>query len=340
MRSRVMLLAAAASVLVHAAFLMSPDWRMNSDEPVAPDMPLTAHLLAAPSEKPVHRKHAVRVKVPAPPPIANAPVASLGAPEPAPQPEVPAEAPTLTPSEPVQTSAPEPVLAQESAPAPAPDLSAWAEQGRVRYAASYWGLTVSAEQNWSHDAEHFAASLRGSVVIRGELLKQASSGHIAGGVPVSENFSEVFNKSSYETRFDPASGMLQQTRRGDPREVPVNGQALDMLALMHFMALQANDAPPFDINVVTFRGSVSRVTVVQQPAHDIELPAGTVRARQFHAEAREGKLKIDIWLALDWNNAPVRIRVEDERDTYDLKADQVEIGGKLLARKIEQPSGE
>jgi hypothetical protein len=286
------------------------------------------------------------------PPIANAPVAELGVrPEESSAPPrseaeaLPAEPlAQSTPAEDPLASAPVPEaqsVAQVAEADVAPLVSledGWAKQGRVRYVSSYYGLTVSGEQVWSRDDAQFSASLRGSVPIKGELLKQESSGRILGGRPVSDSFRETFNSAQYETHFDAAGGKVEQMRKGAPREVETGGYALDMLALTHFMALQPVGAKNFDVFVVTFRGSVSRVSIEQRPAHLIELPLGSISARQFHAEARNGSLKIDIWLAVDWRNAPVRIRVEDTGGTYDLKAEEVSLDGLVVGGRPNLPA--
>jgi len=338
MKITALTLAVSASLIVHLAALVQPGWYLPAETPDEKGAPLTAQLMAAPAEQPVAKPQS---KVRKPAPIAGAPTASLGhepeknKPKTEPvvsEPEALAQKPSMQPEPEASAPMPEPV-AQAAAPEPSPSLDGWARQGRVHYSSSYWGLPVSGEQVWSHDEAQFNASLRGTVPIKGELLKQESVGRIAGGKPVSDSFNETFNASKYETRFAPDGSKLDQVRKGDPREVPTGGYALDMLALMHYMALQPLDAPAFDVFVVSFRGSVSRVTVEQRPPHSIDLPAGTMTARQFHAEARNGALKIDIWLASDYQNAPVRIRVEDAGGSYDLKADELELDGKLLLRK-------
>ncbi len=332
---RVLGMAVAASLLVHGLALLMPGGPWFEDSPAEPPSPLSAHLAAAPAPSAAAparpRKPAPRLPVAEA--TAAAPVAAL-------PPDAQSSAPD-TPASPVLAEASAAPAEASAAPAePALDLAQWAGQGRVRYQSSYFGLAVSAEQTWSHDDAQFSASLRGSVAIKGELLRQESSGHIAGGRPVSEQFRETFNKSAYETTFDADGTRVHQLRRGDAREVPTGGYALDMLALMHFMGLQPRDTPNFDIFVVTFRGSLSRVTVVQMPPEDIDLPLGRVPARRFHAEGRGGALKIDIWLAVDWRNAPLRVRVADEGGTYDLKAEEVEIDGQRVATAPPPSSGE
>lgn len=351
MRVTTLSLALGASALLHLAALVAPGWHLPEDEDLGGHL-ITATLLAAPvAETPIPAGKPARVSA-APkkkraPPIVDAPTASLG--------EVPVasaplanEAPpveSLTQSTPVAetlASAPVPeaqsvVASAEPTPAPLADLGTWSRQGRVRYVSSYMGIPITGEQVWSRDDTQFSASLRGSVPIKGELIKQESSGRILAGRPVSDNFRETFNAAQYETHFDPAGNKVQQVRKGAEREVDTGGYALDMLALTHFMALQPVGADNFDVFVVTFRGSVSRVTIEQRPAQQVELPLGSVYARQFHAEARNGSLKIDVWLSVDWSNAPLRIRVQDSGGTYDLKAEKVEVDGVIVGRSPVTP---
>ncbi|MEC5387037.1 DUF3108 domain-containing protein [Uliginosibacterium sp. H3] len=331
---------------VHLTALLVPGWQLPEDEDLG-GKPLSAVLLAAPVTEPqmVAPRPApkpAKPKQPAPP-LADAPMASLGdtpVESSAPLAEATSAADQLPQSAPTvdvatAASAPEAqsqAVAQATS-APLADISGWARQGRVRYISSYYGLTVTGVQEWSRDDTQFSASLRGSVPIKGELIKQESSGRIVAGRPVSDSFRETFNAAQYETQFDAAGNTIKQVRKGSPREVETGGYALDMLALTHFMSLQPPGAPNFDVFVVTFRGSVSRVSIEQRPSQALQLPLGSISARQFHAEARNGSLKIDIWLANDWSNAPVRIRVEDNNGTYDLKAEEVELNGQVVGTR-------
>ncbi|MDB5887751.1 MAG: hypothetical protein JWM03_623 [Rhodocyclales bacterium] len=367
MRVNSLALAAGASLLVHLMALVVPGLHAPDDETLG-GTPISAVLLALPAGEtqvpaPKPRPKPPKPKKPAPP-ILDAPTAGLGdqllaantgSPSSESSPDNSAQ------SMPIGQSAalPSPVAAQSAAveaqslpqaqaPAlagtppmqslPLAGIDAWARQGRVRYISSYYGLPISGEQIWSHDDTQFSASLRGSVPIKGELIRQESSGRIVAGRPVSDSFRETFNSAQYETHFDAAGNKVRQIRKGTAREVETGGYALDMLALTHFMALQPVGGENFDVFVVSFRGSVSRVSIEQRPAHIVELPVGAVIARQFHAEARNGSLKIDVWLAVDWRNAPVRIRVEDAGGTYDLKAEEVEVNGDVVGRRPSTPA--
>ncbi|MDB5800412.1 MAG: hypothetical protein JWL63_1351 [Rhodocyclales bacterium] len=363
MRISTVSIAASVSVLVHLAAL-APDWHVQDNE-ASGSKPISAVLLAAPAAEPAVAPDVVpkpkpkpRPDLRKPPPIADAPTAALGdQPHADSMPAASEAAGEIPPAVATAQSAAIPEIAASAVlaeaqsppladsrsapladtppqpPASLADLSNWARQGRIRYVSSYYGLPISGEQTWSHDDKRFSASLRGSVPIKGELIKQVSSGRITTGRPVSESFTETFNSARYETRFDAAGNKVQQVRKGDARDVETGGYALDMLALTHFMGLQPVGGQSFDVFVVTFRGSVSRVTIEQRAARVVELPVGMVNARQFHAEARNGSLKIDIWLAVDWRNAPVRIRVEDAGGTYDLKAEEVEVEGQIVGSR-------
>jgi hypothetical protein len=354
MRVKAISLAVGASVVAHVVALLAPGWQLPEDEELG-SKPLSAVLMAPPVAAP---QAPVPVPEPAPksapkpakpkktaPPIPKAPTAALGdapvensAPLADASPPIDPVAQSVPPVEvaaaaPVPEAQPQAAAETQATSAPLTDINAWAKQGRVSYVSSYYGIMITGVQEWSRDDVQFSASLRGLVPIKGELIKQESSGRIVAGRPVSDSFLETFNSSQYETQFDVAGNKVKQVRKGNPREVDTGGYALDMLALTHFMSLQPVGAPNFDVFVVTFRGSVSRVSIEQRPAQLLQLPLGTISARQFHAEARNGSLKIDIWLAPAWSNAPVRIRVEDNNGTYDLKAEEVELNGQVVGSR-------
>lgn len=220
----------------------------------------------------------------------------------------------------------------------------WPHKGCIGYVLNVtYGILNGdlghAEQCWQHDDSSYSASLKGRAAVawRELLLEQRSSGRVAGGLPISEQFDETVDKRSYQTLFDPNASAIHQNRNGDPREVPTGGVALDMLALMQFLSLQPDDREAFDVFVVASRGMVSRVTVVQQEPGEVKLPGGTVMARRYRAEARGGELRIDVWISRQLRNAPVRFRIVNKGDIFDFLATDVTLDDKQIMRAPPPP---
>ncbi|MFT4171826.1 MAG: DUF3108 domain-containing protein, partial [Rhodocyclaceae bacterium] len=220
----------------------------------------------------------------------------------------------------------------------------WPLQGCIRYVlnVSYGMLRGdfgSAEQCWQHDDATYSAQLKGLAAVAWKELRleQHSSGRIVGGLPVSDRFDERIDQRSYETLFEADASGIRQNRNGQTRELPTGGVALDMLALMQFMALQPDAREAFDVFVVASRGMVSRVTVVQQAPGEVKLPGGTVQARRYRAEAREGELRIDVWIARGLRNAPVRFRIDNKGDVFDFLATDATLDGRVLMKQPPPP---
>lgn len=359
-------LGVALSLLVHVAVMLWHGWRLPEEhEPVRIQARLLAaapapaeHPAAAPKPKPEAARPPPRrapgqqdapvAQLPDTPPIApdaqsppvdaSAPVAEQSAPA------ASQSAPVAAQSTPVAQSA---AAASEATPGvkDRTNLSEWPSQGHVVFDAFYGNMELpagTAEHSWSHDEQRYAASMaiRSSGLLRLAYrydAVQETSGWVDHNRLLVGRYTETVNKRHYDSQFDLVRGVVHQDRNGDKRDVEAKGVALDILSLLHFLGGQPRDAEAFDIFVVSPRATVSRVTVLQKPAQEIDLPVGAVRARQFIAEAHGGDLRIEVWLASNWRNAPVRIYIEDRKQDLklDLKASQVEIEGIVLARRVE-----
>ncbi|HEX5127802.1 MAG TPA: DUF3108 domain-containing protein [Rhodocyclaceae bacterium] len=298
-------------------------------------------------------------EIPSPPePLASQPVASESEPL-ASASEPTAESSPISESEPVvsQQSAPEvsntPDAGKASAAMPATGTSGelapivsssaladWPAQGCIKYAlkARYGilnGEYGQAEQCWQHDKQRYSVTLGGvaAVLWKQFRIEQESHGRIVNGILVADVFREKNDNKDYETVFDNVGGKVRQSRNGETREVLTGGVALDMLSLMHLLSMQPDYVDAFDMFVVASRGTVNRVTVMQGPIQSIALPAGDFIARQFHAEARNGELKIDVWIARTLRNAPVRFRIDNKGDIVDFQATDITLDGQSLAHR-------
>ena len=97
-------------------------------------------------------------------------------------------------------------------------------------------------------------------------------------------------------------------RGSDTRERQIRGLAVALSALPEMlMTLDASvDKAAFFV-VGDFW--VDDAVVVQRGKEYLRLPVGRVEARHFATQTKKGDL-IDVWLAPQWRNAPVRIRIE------------------------------
>ena len=98
---------------------------------------------------------------------------------------------------------------------------------------------------------------------------------------------------------------------GRVREAPVEAGAQDVLSVFYQVALFPPGAAAFEADVATGKGTYRRV-FRRIGESRIELPVGELRTLNVRAEEADGE-RIDLWLALDRGNLPVRIRMVDRK---------------------------
>lgn len=129
-------------------------------------------------------------------------------------------------------------------------------------------------------------------------------------------------------RFDWAAGRVS-VRRGERerRSGEIRPGDQDLLSLWHQARRIVQAGVPQSLTVVTNK-SVKKVRLVPLGTETLSLPLGRVDTSRLQAQAEEGGMKIDIWLAPAYQMLPVRIRIEDEKGSVlDQRAVRVSLDG-------------
>ena len=81
-------------------------------------------------------------------------------------------------------------------------------------------------------------------------------------------------------------------------------------------------------------GKRSPIGVHHRPCiEELDVPAGKVSAYHLGSTGHRGELKIDIWLARDYANLPVRLKITDKNgDVLDQVATGVDLGAPAAAK--------
>lgn len=343
--------AIGVSLLVHGIVLVGPAWRLPSEQAsVLP--PLDARL--APLPKPTLREDknpAAAIHKPAPrrAPAPHRAVAESGsAMEAVPVPEsshgpsdggpeaLPAtaaaggtEKPAVEPSTPAATEG-------HSGKAPGPGYGdAWINSGRVQYNVIHGernfiiGRTTHA---WTHDKDHYSmetvvetAGLIG--LLRPFRMIQHSEGRIGPNGLLPDRFTvERDGQLKEKADFDWSAGKVVLIAGERRREFPLAEGDQDVLTLMHDLALRPEGFSHAELLVVTGKSAV-RSVIQNLGLEELDIPAGKVSAYHLGSTGHRGELKIDIWLARDYANLPVRLKITDKNgDVLDQVATGVDLG--------------
>lgn len=330
---RAAVLALGLSVLMHGVLLGGARLLPGSAlEPELPEAPIQVRMIApAPESRPV--------------------VAVM--PKPAPRPSLP-RSPLLTASLPPQTvvdAVPEPApagLVEEPGslpPAPAErveaatpaalQLDGWPRRGRIvfRVLMGEKGFEVGqADHQWSHDEHHYRMELvlrtTGLVgLMRRFHYVQRSEGELGPQGLKPQHFNvEQSGKRSESAEFDWSAARVSLRRDGvERRSAEVRPGDQDVLSLWHQIGIVGASSLPLTLTVVSNKGA--KPARLEALGHEtVRLPIGSLETLHLRAQASDGSLTIDIWLARHYGMLPVRIRiVDDKEEVLDQQAIQLRL---------------
>jgi hypothetical protein len=344
MRSRFdttrLLLAMAGSLAIHALVMSSA--RIELAAPPQPRPPLEARLAPAPAAPPAPAAAPARrpetrqaTAKPLTPPV---PVVSTSTPL-----YVPPEWDLDPVSEPEEAplAAAEPPRAERLALAPqsAPEVpvNPLPRNGQIEYNVLYGsgdGLPVGrVVQSWKIENDRYLltsdAETTGLVdFFRPQQLRYISQGRVtARGLKPEEFFITRMRRGKTEAARAKFDWEQRQIHYGYPHDRKVAGLvegAQDVMSLAYQFALAPPQPGRYRIAVTTGKDfEVHEIEVF--PEEIIETPIGQLRTLPLKQIARPGKEHFDLWLAVQYNYLPVRLRHYDRKGDYSGEQVAVEI---------------
>lgn len=338
--------ALALSLLIHILIVGSPGWRLPfSRQPEAGGV-LEAHLAAGPAPlRPPPETASAQPAPPVPsvqPQPRRAPVSPASEPAPPPveaepQAEVPAP-PAVAPPLPA-TPAPLPAT-------PAPVDIPWPRQGRIVFAVTRGegeqGMPLGRSMHsWRHDGIRYrletVSETTGLVALfRSVRVVQTSEGRVSPAGLQPESFGVERNGIPAEgARFEWTAGKATLLRGGQPRrEVTVAAGAQDVLSQIYQIGL-AGVVARLELMIATGK-HYGRYAYEAVGDEILATRFGPLRTWHVRTPALPGEQAMELWLAQDYRNLPVRIRFIDRKgEVYEQNAIELEVEGALLGAEGE-----
>jgi Protein of unknown function (DUF3108) len=335
MSDRRLLAALGLSLLVHALVGGSPGWRLPSlDEPESDGL-LEARLAPQPlaSVEPV----------PAPLPAEPQPRKRRVRPAPAepPTPQVEAAAASTGVAGMAVPEAPAPPAATVAAE-PAKIGLGWPRQGRIRFEVTRGEgeqatLVGQSTHSWRHDGETYALQTVTETVGLAALFRpvrvvQTSEGLLrADGIVPQEFRVERSGRTAERARFD-WEGMKLTLYSGERmrREAALAAGAQDILSQIYQIGL-VGAAARVELMIATGK-RYGRYAYEAVGEETIETRFGALRTWHLKTPALPGEQAMELWLAPDHNNLPLRIRFTDRKgEVYEQNVVEIDIGSALPA---------
>lgn len=210
--------------------------------------------------------------------------------------------------------------------------------GSMRFDVHYGGQGFKvgeARHDWKIGPKGYVMSLnleaKGLASLFGLQYEQRSSGTVrpTGLQP------DVFSVDQRRRKRDSAhfdwNAARVSIRRDDKerRSEAIASGDQDVLSLWHQVRRFARSEQPVVLKVVTGK-SIKRVSVRALGQEMLKLPIGEVDTLRMQAQAAGGELDIDIWLSLQHDLLPVRIRItDDEGGVLDQRAAMIDLGSRV-----------
>lgn len=333
MTDRRWLVALGLSLLIHLTVVGSPGWHLPSfDTPEANNL-IEAHI--AP------KRAAPPVLAPSPP----LPVTP-------PQPRRPQTAPQAEPAPPPAEAAPQPEAPAAAtpppaaAPAQAPVEIPWPRQGRIRFlitrGGNEQGMQIGQSVHaWKHDGASYAlqtvSETTGLVALfRQARVVQASEGRVgAEGIVPQEFRVERNGQAGERARFD-WEGRKVTFHAGSrkEREMALTAGTQDVLSQIYQIGL-LGAAARIELMIATGK-NYGRYAYEAVGDEKLATRFGELRTWHVKTPALPGEQAMELWLAVDYRNLPVRIRYLDRKgEVFDQNAVEFEIDGAALAARKE-----
>lgn len=164
-------------------------------------------------------------------------------------------------------------------------------------------------------------------------MVQRSEGRIGPKGLLPEKFTvERDGQLKERADFDWSSAKVVLVAGERRREFSIAEGDQDVLSLAHQLSLQPDGPTRAELLVVTGK-SASRSVIRNLGIEELEVPAGKVSAYHLASTGQRGELKIDIWLARDYANLPVRLKITDKNgEVLDQVATGVDLGARAAAK--------
>lgn len=329
------MLALAFSLLAHLLLLSFPGFRLPVDD--GKETLIEARLEPLPQSRPEIRPKLPIKSVPKPLPKLQSKPQPKSRPLDLPEPEAPVIEPIVIPSlepeaaepapaNPEQTlpASPPEVLAESSTAAPPPPLNSMPGKAEIHYKVvkGVDGFSVGrAVYIWQVRGDRYVLTsiTEGTGVFAlfqpGKLV-QISQGHITPLGLAPDDFWIQRGRPTPDKTAAAHFNYRQQTvtvgKMMNATTVPLLPGAQDILSVTFQLAMTAPFQGEQQLYVTTGKG-LKPYTAQVVGDELLDTPLGPLRTLHLARKAEAGENAIDVWLALDYNNMPVKVRVDHRK---------------------------
>lgn len=207
---------------------------------------------------------------------------------------------------------------------------------RARYRTSVMGFDFNMNREWHMEGRQY--SIVDTTTLLGFKFSAISDGAIGEQGLQPKNFQILVNNGVNRfAQFDRSSMTMSYGKPSKPKKMNFNNSIQDISSIGFQMALAYGDKAQ-DVQVTAGTG-IYTIQMQLVGEEKIRLPVGIIRTLHIHGQSLTGEsASADIWLAPDYRNMPVKVKVSSEGRTLDQSLSSLSIEGTVIFGKKYQPS--
>lgn len=202
---------------------------------------------------------------------------------------------------------------------------------RAKYRTSVMGFDFNMNREWRMEGRQY--SILDTTTLLGFKFAAISDGAISEQGLQPNNFQILVNDGINRfAKFDRNSMTMSYGKPRNPKQMPFNSTIQDISSIGFQMALAYGDKAQ-DIQVTAGTGIYTiRMQLIAE--EKIRLPVGIIRTLHIRGQSLGGEAaSADIWLAPDYRNMPVKVKVSSEGRTLDQSLSSLAIEGTVIFGK-------
>lgn len=204
----------------------------------------------------------------------------------------------------------------------------------ARYRTSVMGFDFNMYREWHMEGRQY--SIKDTTTLLGFKFSALSDGAISEQGLQPNNFQILVNNDVNRfAKFDRSSMTMTYGKPSNPKKMPFNSTAQDISTIGFQMALAYDDKAQ-DIQVTAGTG-IYTIKMQLVAEEKIRLPVGIIRTLHIHGQTLSGDATADVWLAPDYRNMPVKVKVSSEGRTLDQSLSSLSIEGTVIFGKKYPP---
>jgi hypothetical protein len=210
---------------------------------------------------------------------------------------------------------------------------------QATYRTSAYGFGVNVMREWRMEGRRYNITDQFSAF--GIHLMAISDGSLSEQGLQPDNFRIMFGNGIWRfAKFDRQSMMMTYGRPDKPKVTAFNSSIQDISSVGFQMALAYGDKAQ-DIQLTMGTG-IYTLHLELTDEELLKLPVGNVRTIRIHGQSSGGNRNVsaDVWLAPDYSNMPVKVRLMADGDKLEQSLSSLSIEGKVIFGKKHQAQPE